>query len=425
MEDNKNVILRGNIIYSLNEKELFSLTHGYLVCEDGICQGVFESIPSQYHNLPVVDYGDCILIPGLVDLHLHAPQYMFRGSGMDMELLPWLQTYAFVEEAKYQDTDYANHAYSIFTKDLLKSPTTHAAIFASLHVPATKVLMKKLDQAGIAAFVGKVNMDRNSPDNLRETCEGSLADTRTWLEECLDLYENVHPILTPRFIPSCTNSLLEGLDALSRHYHVPIQSHLSENTSEIAWVKELHPDTSSYARAYDKYHLLGEPNPTIMAHCVHSDEDEINLLKTNNVYVAHCPQSNTNLSSGIAPIRRMLDVGVNVGLGTDIAAGASLSLFRAMADAIQMSKLYTRLIDSEFKPLTVPEVFYLATKGGGSFWGNVGSFEAGYTFNVVVIDDTSILPLDPLTLLQRLERIIYLSDDRHIFAKYINGKKVL
>ncbi|MHC1748386.1 MAG: amidohydrolase family protein [Cellulosilyticaceae bacterium] len=425
MENNKNVILRGNIVYSLNEKELFTLPQGYLVCEEGICKGVFETIPLEYNHLPIVDYGNHVLIPGLVDLHLHAPQYMFRGNGMDMELLPWLETYAFVEESKYCDLDYATKAYSMFTNDLLKSPTTHAAIFATLHVPATKILMQQLESTGINAFVGKVNMDRNSPDNLRETAEDSLADTKSWLDECLNHYENVHPILTPRFIPSCSDALLEGLDSLLRQYHLPVQSHLSENPSEIAWVQELHPDTSCYADAYNKYHLFGEPNPTIMAHCVHSDENEINLLKNNHVYVAHCPESNINLSSGIAPIRHMLDVGVHVGLGTDIAAGSSLSLFKAMVNAIQVSKLYARLIDATAKPLTVPEVFYMATKGGGSFWGNVGSFEQGYSCNVVVIDDMSLATLDPLTLVQRLERIIYLSDDRNIVAKYVDGKKIL
>ena len=137
-----------------------------------------------------------------------------------------------------------------------------------------------------------------------------------------------------------------------------MQSHLSENFGEIAWVKELCPNTHFYGEAYSQFDLFGGDCPTIMAHCVHSSDEEIALMKKQGVYIAHCPQSNTNLSSGISPARRYLDKGLHIGLGSDIAGGTSVSILRAMADAIQVSKLYWRLVDSSMKPLTVEEAFY-------------------------------------------------------------------
>ena len=161
-----------------------------------------------------------------------------------------------------------------------------------------------------------------------------------------------------------------------------------------------------------------------MAHCVHCPEEEIALMKERGVYIAHCPQSNSNLSSGIAPIRRYLDEGLHVGLGCDIAGGTVLSIFRAMAEAIQVSKLRWRLVDNTQKPLTVEEVFYMGTLGGGSFFGKVGSFLPGYEFDAVILDDSNLPHPQPLSPKQRLERIIYLSDDRNIVEKYAAGTKI-
>ena len=161
-----------------------------------------------------------------------------------------------------------------------------------------------------------------------------------------------------------------------------------------------------------------------MAHCVHSTEEEQKIMKEQGVFVAHCPESNTNLSSGIAPIRRYLEQGISVGLGSDVAAGTSLSMFHAMAMAIQCSKLRWRLTDQSLAPLTVSEAFYLATKGGGAFFGKVGSFEDGYEFDAVVVDDAGIRSPRRLTVKERIERLLYLAEDRHITAKYICGRKI-
>ena len=418
-------ILKGNIIYSVDKATLVSIPHGYLVCEDGCCTGAFEQLPEKFSSIPVTDYGEQLIIPGLVDLHLHAPQFTFAGMGMDMELLPWLERYAFREESKYSDLAYAEKRYNYFAKAISSSATTRASIFSTLHVPATQLLMRIMDKTGMKTLIGKVNMDRNSPDTLRETTAQSYADTEKWVLECGDQYENVKPILTPRFIPSCTNELMEDLGILQKKYKLPVQSHLSENHAEIAWVKELHPESSCYGDAYDRYGLFGGECPTIMAHCVHPSEIETDLMQKRGVYIAHCPQSNMNISSGAAPVRTYLDRGMNVGLGTDVAGGFSISIFRAMSDALQASKLRWVLKDQSLKSLTIPEVFYMGTKGGGSFFGKVGSFEPGYEFDAVVLNDDNFGSVEGLTLEQRLERLIYLSDDRNVKEKYIAGKKVI
>lgn len=419
-------VLKGNICYSHNARRLECMEQGYLVCEDGRSAGVYKELPQIYAGFPLMDYGDRMIVPGLTDLHIHGPQYPFRGLGMDLELLDWLNTRTFPEEARYSDREYARNAYRIFAEDMKRGGTTRACIFGTLHREATVELMDLMEATGLKTMVGKVNMDRNCPDFLvEESAEASLRETRLWLEEIKGRYSNTQPILTPRFIPTCTDELMEKLKGLQKQYGLPVQSHLSENMGEIAWVKELCPWSECYGDVYDHFGLFGGDVKTIMAHCVWSGEEETERLRERGVYVAHCPQSNTNLSSGIAPVRRYLDQELKVGLGTDVAGGSSASVFRAMADAIQVSKLRWRLQDESLKPLTVMEAFYLGTKGGGSFFGKVGSFEVDYEFDALVLNDSGLRHPQPLNLQERLERFIYLADERHIEAKYVAGKKVL
>lgn len=418
--------LKGTICFSTDQNHLSLCENSYIICERGRCAGVFPEIPGRFSGIPVRDTGNSLIIPGLIDLHLHAPQYAFRGMHMDLELLDWLNTVTFPEEARYQDPSYAKKAYSIFAEDMRKSATTRASVFGTLHRESTELLMDLMEQTGLITYIGKVNMDRNSPDELREKdARTSSEDTVQWLRDIAGKYKNTKPILTPRFIPSCTDELMKLLADIQRTYCLPVQSHLSENQGEIAWVKELCPDSAFYGDAYDHFGLFGgETCPTIMAHCVYSSNEEIALLHKRGVFVAHCPQSNTNLSSGIAPVRKYLDKGLHMGLGTDIAGGHSLSMLRAVADAIQVSKLRWRLVDESLKPLSLEEAFYLATMGGGAFWGKTGSFLEDYEFDAVILSDEQIPCPHSLTPLERLERLIYLGDDRCVTGKYVSGNKI-
>lgn len=179
-------ILKGNVVYSKNKDELRILKDHYLISESGLVKGVFEKVPPEYAQVSVSDYGECLIIPGLTDLHVHAPQYTFRAMGMDMELLEWLETNTFPEEAKYQDLEYARRAYRIFTDNLKRSVTTRACIFGTIHRDATLLLMDQLEQSGLVTYVGKVNMDRNCPDYLREeSAEESGIQTVEWIKDVL------------------------------------------------------------------------------------------------------------------------------------------------------------------------------------------------------------------------------------------------
>ena len=214
------------------------------------------------------------------------------------------------------------------------------------------------------------------------------------------------------------------LKEIQTKYDLPLQSHLSENPGEIEWVRELCPTSEYYGDAYAMFGLFGNDCKTVMAHCVYSDEREIRRMKDNGVFIAHCPESNMNISSGIAPVRTYLEEGMHVGLGSDVAGGATENMFTAMAHAIQASKLRWRLADQSLKPLTAPEAFYMATKGGGAFFGKVGSFEPGYELDAVVLDDSRLKHPQELTLDKRFERLIYMADDREIHAKYVRGSQL-
>lgn len=418
-------ILKGHFCYSESLDTIVIKKNHYCICEDGFSKGIYDEIPAEYKDLEVLDFGDRIIMPGLVDLHVHAPQYSFRGLGMDEELLMWLEHRTFPEEAKYKDECYAKKAYTIFTKDLKNSATTRACIFATVHSDTTMLLMKLLEESGIPSYVGKVNMDRNAPEYLveKDAC-ASLEDTKTWLKQCENKSALVKPILTPRFIPTCSDELMDGLAKIQKEYGLPVQSHLSENESEGAWVLSLCKGITNYAQGYERAGLFGNGVKTIMAHCVYSNEEEIQQMAQAGVFVAHCPQSNTNLSSGIAPIRKLLEAGVRLGLGSDIAGGSSLSIFRAMTDAIQVSKLRTKLAKTQEKPITIAEAFYLATKGGGEFFGKVGSFEEGYELDALVLDETKLPYPQELTILERLERFVYLGERSDILHKFAAGKQL-
>ena len=419
-------VLHGAVIYSRDLKNIAAFPSAWVVCDGGISKGVFETLPDEYRDLPQTDFGTKLIMPGLTDLHVHAPQYPCRGNGMDLELLDWLDQYIFPEESKYKDLSYAKKAYSLFAEEMRKGPTTRACVFSTIHPEATSVLMDLLEETGLRTYVGKVNMDRNSPDYYTETTEESAAATRSWLEAMKAAgYSRTRPIITPRFTPTCTRELMCALGELAKEYDIPVQSHLSENLSEISWVKELESDVSCYADSYEKAGIFGEHTPCVMAHCVWSDDEELSLIKKRGVFIAHSPESNINLSSGAAPVRRFLDMGLHVGLASDVSAGSTTSMFSAMRNAVYASKLRWRLMDQSLRPLTFQEVFYLATKGGGAFFGNVGSLEAGYEFDAVVLDDTPFLTSrEDETVLHRTERAVYLADQRDVAAKYVAGRRV-
>ena len=419
----KCIVLKGDIIWTESPDGFRYQENGYLAVEDGLVHGVYASAPEGEYEL--LDFTGSIIAPGLSDLHVHAPQHQFAGLFMDEELLEWLNAHTFPYEARFSDTGYAEKAYRSFVSELGSGATTRAAVFATIHRRSSLILMRQMESAGLRGYVGKVSMDRNSPDILIEGTDEAIAEEEAFLEEA-SRFSKVLPIITPRFIPSCSDSLLQWLGDKAIKDNLPVQSHLDENLSEVEWVKELCPWSRSYADAYGRFGLLGDM-PTIMAHVVWPTEEEMDLLFKRNVYVAHSPSSNTNLRSGIAPVRRFLDKGIRVGLATDAAGGSSLSMLRMVTDAVQVSKLRSRYVDDSDKPLRFSEAFYLASKGGGSFFGKVGSFETGYDADIIVLDDgafPSVLRSE-LSVPERLEMHAYRHSEAPVAAKFVRGERII
>ena len=416
-------VYKAHILFTKEKDRFEVLEDGYVTVDaDGRVVGVSANLTeSDKEDAEVIDFGDRLLIPAMNDMHVHAPQVHNQGVAMDMELLPWLQNYTFPEESKYVDVHYAERMYRRFLHTQWLFGTMRSVVFATVHTESTRVLMKLYQEAGMGALVGKVAMNRNCPDALCEDVEAAVEGNERLIAEFNQSDALVRPIITPRFVPSCTPELLKACGELANKYQMPVQSHLSENTSEIAWVQDLEKESTCYGDAYNRYGLFGQ-TPTIMAHCVWTEGEELELMKRQGVMVAHCPTSNLNIASGLAPVRTFLDEGLRIGLGSDISGGHDLNMFRMMVYAIQVSKMHYQH-DHNKSFLTLPEVFWIATKSAGSFFGKVGSFELGYDFDAFVINDSVLYPSE-YSLLHRLERFIYLGDDRQIEHRFCRGKEI-
>ena len=413
---------QGHILFTKTPERFEIYENGAVIVEDGKVKAVVPSLPEDSDQLEVFNMGDRLIIPGFVDLHFHAPQFPNIGLGLDKELLPWLEDYTFPEEAEYSDLEYAQSVYSRVAREIWRQGTTRIVLFSSLHRKGTELLMEIFNRSGLGAYVGKVNMDRNTPDNLIETPEESLAETRLWLERTKTLYPKVKPVISPRFVPTCSSELMRGLGALAAEYDVPIQTHISENQAEVEWVRELHPESKDYATVYADHGLLGPK--TVLAHCVHNTDEEIRQMAELGVFAAHCPNANYNLASGIMPVRKFMEAGVLVGLGTDVGAGHKVSIASVISSAIQASKIAWLDSGKTLAPLSTSEAFYLGTKGGGKYFGSVGSFEPGYEFDALVIEDHRLGVTEGRTLEERLQRFLYIGDDRDIVTRFVSGEEI-
>lgn len=255
------------------------------------------------------------LIPGFVDTHIHAPQYVNVGLGLSYALLEWLEAYTFPAEKRFSDMEFARDVYTKVVKRTLSHGTTSASYFATIHLEPSLLLAEIMAKYGQRGFVGKVNMDQNSPDDYCETTQQSLADTITFIERMQEQYSNdglITPCITPRFCMSCTEGLMADLAKLSDKYGVPIQTHMSENRKEVACVKEMF-HLKEYVEVYEKAGLLKDC--TILAHCVYSGPEELDIVKRYNCGIAHCPNSNLSLISGGMDAQQVIGTGIKLGLG--------------------------------------------------------------------------------------------------------------
>jgi guanine deaminase len=318
----------------------------------------------------------------------------------------------------------------------VKNGTTTTCWFATIHLPATKTLFDINATAGARAFVGKVAMDRNSPDYYIEaSASASLADTESLIQYCheRDSHNLVKPIITPRFVGTCTPQLMKGLGELAGKYDTHIQSHISESLNEVEWTLSFHPELKTYGGIYDHFGLL--TSKTIMAHGCWLVPEEHTMLKKRGVSIAHCPNSNFTLVSGMMDSRGMLESGIKFGLGTDVAGGFSPSMLDAFRCALHTSSAREHLpkLGGETpKPvLSWRESLYLMTQGGAdalSIGDRVGTFEVGKEFDAISVDHTvknspyDLFDMDTTT--SKLEKFLFIGDDRNIMDVYVQGKRI-
>ena len=402
--------------------------HPYIAHDDGFVAvdggritavGPWSERPSQAE---VVELGsDALITPGFFDTHLHAPQLEMIGS-YGGHLLDWLNRYTFPTEAKFSDPKHAETIARALFDELLRNGTLCALIFSTVHFEATDIFFAEAERHGFRGIIGKTMMDRNAPDPLLETAKTSYEQSR----ELLMKWHNrglLRYAIAPRFAPTSTPELLERAGDLKREFpDAYVHTHISENTTEVEWVHELFPE-AEYADVYDNYGLLDEH--TVLAHGVHLTEEELDLLSRRGARIAHCPNSNLFLGSGLFRLHHVLDYGVIVGLGTDIGAGTTPSMFAAMADAYKVQQV-------QGVPLSPFELWYLATLGGAralSLDDETGSLESGKSADFLVLD----LQATPL-IAMRSERaaniedllagLIFMGDDRVVQSAYIAGREV-
>lgn len=419
------------------------------------------ALPASSAATPEEDVVDCrgrFLLPGFVDCHAHAPQYAFTGSCIDLPLLEWLETYTFPTERRFEDVEYARGVYMRCVARHVLNGTTTCSYFGTIHLESSKLLVDVVRRYGQRAWVGKVNMDRNSPDDYCESTAASLADTAAFVEWVRDSAAATPPLvaaaITPRFVPTCTAELMRGLAALADEHGLHVQSHLSESAAECEWVKALHPEASCYLDVYDRAGLLGRGRfRTYMAHCVQSDAFERAMLRETSTAVVHCAASNFNIGSGVCNVRRLLREGVDVCLGTDVAGGCSPSMLDAIQQTVVASKVAMFGARGDFDPaveapdaaaaaanapLTLVEALYLATVGGAKVLGLegvTGQLAVGLEFDCNVVDvrppsDPTERSAGPVDVFEHdvvedvLSKFLLLGDERALERIYVRGRLV-
>jgi len=381
-----------------------------------------------------------IFLPGFVDLHIHAPQYPQLGKALDVPLEVWLQRHTFPLEARYADVGFAGRIYAGLVGDLLDSGTTTAVYFATIHEAATRRLVDICLTKGQRATIGKVAMD--NPDECPpwyrdDSAEAAIAATRALVDYVRTHPDNrglVEPVVTPRFVPSCTDPLLEGLGALARAYGCAVQTHCSESDWQHGYAFARHG--MSDTEALDRFGLL--TRRTVLAHGNLLSPTDMDRIEVRGAGVAHCPLSNVYFSNAVFPLRAALAKGVRVGLGTDIAGGPSASILDACRMAVAASRLLEDGVDAELSPdrrgrtrsrIDFGLALHLATAGGADVLDlRVGRFEPGCHFDAVLVDPAApggtVRLYDDLdTLPDIVQKIVFTASRPNIATVWVGGRR--
>jgi len=383
----------------------------------------------------------CYVLPGFVDCHVHAPQYPQLGQALDVPLEVWLQQYTFPLEARYADLDFARRSYSTLIEDLLASGTTTALYFATVHQEATRLLADICLEKGQRALVGKVVMDNaeSCPPYYRDTsAEAAITDTRAFIDYVRahpgNAAARVLPVVTPRFIPSCTDEALAGLGRLVAECGCHVQTHCSESDWAHGYVLDRHGVTD--AESLDRFGLL--TRRSVLAHSNFLTDADMDRVVARGAGVAHCALSNAYFANSVFPLRAALERGMHVGLGTDISGGPSGSLFEAARMTIAASRMLETGVDpalpaaSRGRPdsrIDFATAFHLATAGGGILLDlPIGQFAPGFRFDAMVIDtrphDGGIRLLAQSSQEDILQKIVHTANRANITRVWVDGRNV-
>ena len=400
------------------------LEDGVLITEQGKIRWFGTWNDAQDHlpiNIEIQHYPEQLIIPGMIDTHIHFPQTEMVGAYGE-QLLSWLNTYTFPTEIQFKDKAYASEIAKFFVNELLKNGTTTALVFCTVHPESVDALFEAAEQHQMRLIAGKVMMDRHAPEALCDSADSSYDDSKALIEKWHGQGRALYAI-TPRFAPTSTPEQLERAGQLKAEYpDVYVHTHLSENKDEIAWVKDLFPAQKGYLDVYHHYGLTGQRS--VFAHCVHLEDAEWQCMHETDSAIAFCPTSNLFLGSGLFPLNKTWQQQVKVGLGTDVGAGTSFSLLQTVNEAYKVQQL-------QGDKLSAYESLYHATIGGAKALDlddKLGNFNVGKEADFVVLN------LKP-TALQQLRQsraksledslfaLFTMGDDRNVEATYIYGQK--
>lgn len=422
-------IFKALVMNPVSEDETEFYNPGYLFIYDGKLVSLSKEDPTpHFPKAKTINLEDKVILPGLVDTHLHLPQFPFLGIG-DGELMEWIEKYAAPEEAKFKNPEYARKVAQKFFDELVANGTTTASIYTTIHEKTTNIAFEVAAENGGRYDIGKVMMDQNSKLN-RETTKESI-DASLRLFEKWNNYDNgrLRYRFTPRYAPTCSEELMNWVGEFVKKNDAHAQTHLSENGTEIKMVQEIFGEDISYTSVYDSFGLLG-PN-IIMAHCIHLSKDEIKRLADTGTKVAHCPYSNRFLRSGVMLYRQLKGPGLDIGLGTDIAGGPSISMLNQMGEAVLASYDATNIHKDANLIINPTEALYLATLGGAKVLGlegTIGSFTPKKEADFIVINP---LLSDPMkgeseynSPKEILSRLCFNAGKESVERVYVRGKRI-
>ncbi|MEM8629646.1 MAG: guanine deaminase [Pseudomonadota bacterium] len=400
------------------------IRHGALAVENGLIvdSGDAERLAAAYPGAERTEYGDALILPGFVDAHAHYPQTAIIAS-WGKRLIDWLNTYTFPEEMRFGDPAYAEEIAERYLDLILAEGTTTVVTYCTIHPESADAIFAAAEKRGMRIVAGKTAMDRNAPDGLRDTAQSAYDDGKALIARWHGRGRLSYAV-TPRFSPTSTPDQLSAMGALwAEHPGCLMQTHLSEQTDEIDWVRELFPDHRDYLDTYEAHGLIGPG--ALFGHAIHLEPRERDRLRESGSSLIHCPTSNTFIGSGHFEMAGLADTGHLIGLATDTGGGSSFSMLRTMAAAYEIAQLRGTVLHPS-------QLVWLATAGSARAIGMeslIGTLAIGSEADLTVLDLASTPAIAQATdragdIWQALFPTMMMGDDRAVRDVWVNGRVV-